>query len=177
MAATTPPANRFWPKVDRSGGPDACWLWTAGKQGKGYGQFFRSKHHPVGAHRFAYELTHGPISDGLHVCHRCDNPPCCNPSHLFLGTPADNMRDKTTKGRNPGNPTAKGGHRKVTDAEALAMAAHIAAGETYEWVGRQYGVAPSTVLRNVRRLDERNADLARQRVGMFLTVHGPQEAA
>lgn len=50
-------------------------------------------------HRYAWELTYGPIPDGMLVCHSCDNPPCCEPTHLFLGTPADNMRDKIQKGR------------------------------------------------------------------------------
>lgn len=52
-----------------------------------------------GAHCLVWEYTYGPVPDGLHVLHRCDNPPCCNPEHLFLGTPLDNMRDKVAKGR------------------------------------------------------------------------------
>jgi hypothetical protein len=70
-----------------------CHVWTSTLATGGYGRVL------VSAHRLAWELAHGPIPDGLLVLHRCDNPPCCNPEHLFLGTVADNMADKTAKGR------------------------------------------------------------------------------
>src|SRR5690348_16844605 len=78
----SPPANLFWSRVDRRS-PGECWVWTRGRLKAGYGQL------TVGgkcrtAHRIAWELTNGPIPDGLSVLHRCDNPPCCNPAHLFL---------------------------------------------------------------------------------------------
>ena len=95
---------RFNAKVDRSGGPDACWPWTAGRFGTGYGAFkVRGRNHH--AHRIAYELAHDepipsdPDAPKVFVCHACDNPPCCNPAHLWLGTTTDNMRDASTKGR------------------------------------------------------------------------------
>jgi len=95
---------RFWSKVDKSAGPDGCWLWTAGKFRQGYGCFDVAGK-SVKAHRTAYTLTNGQIphdgsAHGLCVCHRCDNPPCCNPAHLFLGTHIDNVRDRENKGRN-----------------------------------------------------------------------------
>lgn len=93
-------ATRFWSKVDRSD-PDGCWPWLAGvrKRAEGYGAFWLGgKHRP--AHRIAWELTRGAIGDeSLEVCHRCDNPPCCNPAHLFLGTRQDNNEDKVSKQR------------------------------------------------------------------------------
>lgn len=88
----------FWSKVDKSNGDDACWLWTGSVRGYGYGQFwFNSRNRPT--HRISWELAHGEIPDGLLVCHRCDNPICVNPKHLFLGTQQDNIDDKTRKGR------------------------------------------------------------------------------
>jgi len=86
---------RFWSKVDISGD---CWTWCAGKYSSGYGMFnFNGK--DIGAHRAAWIFTHGEIADGLFVLHKCDNPPCVNPEHLFLGTHQDNMTDKARKGR------------------------------------------------------------------------------
>jgi hypothetical protein len=91
-------ACRFWAKVDKSAGEDACWPWTAARSKLDYGVF------GIGpilvlAHRFAYETTHGTIAAGICVLHRCDNPPCCNPAHHFLGTKLDNSLDMAAKGR------------------------------------------------------------------------------
>lgn len=87
---------RFWPKVKRS---DECWEWTGGLNNRGYGVFWITGGQRVLAHRYAFVREVGPISDGLDLCHRCDNPPCVNPAHLFLGTRSDNMRDMDRKGR------------------------------------------------------------------------------
>ena len=88
--------DKFWKKVDKSGD---CWLWMAGKLEKGYGQFwFDGRTHR--AHRMAWLLTNGEIPEGMCVLHKCDNPPCVNPSHLWLGTNQDNMDDMNNKGRN-----------------------------------------------------------------------------
>lgn len=92
---------RFLSLVDQSGA-NGCWVWQ-GRTWKGYGSFSiqRSPAHQgtVGAHRWAYEHWVGPIPTGLIVCHTCDNPPCVNPAHLFVGTHQDNARDREQKGR------------------------------------------------------------------------------
>jgi len=91
-------AERFWNKVDKSG---TCWLWTAGQRNaSGYGGFLYNGKHSL-AHRVSYEIEIGPVPDGLLVLHRCDNPLCVRPSHLFLGTNDDNMKDMAAKGRSP----------------------------------------------------------------------------
>lgn len=97
-----PLADHLWSKLDRSGGPDACWPFT-GKPNNddGYGRIMHNgKRYQT--HRLAWELTNGPIPDGMEACHNCpggDNPACGNPAHLFLGTRQENATDMVRKGR------------------------------------------------------------------------------
>lgn len=94
---TTKQIKNFWNKVDIQG-PDECWPWQAYINDTGYGCV------GVGckvylAHRIAWEITYGPIPESLFCCHKCDNPACINPGHMFLGTHQDNMTDKSLKDR------------------------------------------------------------------------------
>lgn len=87
---------RFWAKVRKT---DAgCWEWSGATSHGGYG-VFRLNRKNIGAHRISYEHSYGSIPSGLYVCHRCDNPPCVNPEHLYLGTPSENAREMRSKGR------------------------------------------------------------------------------
>ena len=112
--------ERFWTKVDKRG-PDECWSWLAYVGEKGYGQIKADGNRKMlRAHRVSWELNIGPIPDGLCVCHHCDNPPCVNPAHLFVGTYGDNNRDAYRKGRKvPPTPDNRGelnGQAKLTEA-------------------------------------------------------------
>ena len=98
--ARKPIGDRFWPKIVRRG-PDECWEWQAAKSTRGYGKL-GAPGTDAGceyAHRVSWELHNGPIPDGMHVLHHCDNRICVNPQHLFLGTNLDNILDMRAKGR------------------------------------------------------------------------------
>ena len=85
----------FWTSVNKT---ESCWLWTKSRDKDGYGKASK-KHRSLRAHQYAWILTYGPIPDGQHILHRCDNPPCVRPDHLFVGTQADNVQDAMRKGR------------------------------------------------------------------------------
>lgn len=91
-------ATKFWNRVDKSGGPEACWPWTGYRCRRGYGQVSMGGRVRK-AHRVALEVSGVAVPTNAEACHRCDNPSCCNPAHLFVGTRSDNMRDMVAKGR------------------------------------------------------------------------------
>jgi hypothetical protein len=135
-----PAEQRFWAKVEKTA---TCWVWTACRHPQGYGQFGCAGR-IVKAHRVAWELTHGPIPDGLQVCHRCDNPPCVNPDHLFLGTQRDNNHDCIAKGRAKNLRGAAHGRARLSAEDVLAIrATHPAA--SYSALARHYGVSKATI--------------------------------
>lgn len=89
--------QRFWGRVDVKS-EDECWVWLRGLSNRGYGKVTKDGK-CTGAHRVSYEISKGKIPDGLCVLHKCDNPACVNPHHLFLGTLSDNIQDSIKKGR------------------------------------------------------------------------------
>lgn len=102
------PRERFDSNVDRSAGADACWPWLASRNRAGYGLFSvgkRATRDRSNAHRVAWVFANGPIPVGMWVLHKCDNPPCVNPAHLFLGTHEDNYADRHAKGRDSKGPS------------------------------------------------------------------------
>lgn len=97
MGKRIPFLDRFWSQVEIMGN-DECWPWMGAKVGA-YGRFTIKHNYQEYAHRVAYELGYHKQAGELYVCHHCDNPVCCNPSHLFLGTARDNVMDSVDKGR------------------------------------------------------------------------------
>ena len=142
------PDLRFWSRV-AVGQSDECWPWLGSRDPQGYGHL-RACGEYVTAHRFAYRLAVEPIPDGMFVCHHCDNPPCVNPAHLFLGTNAENVHDAMAKGlmRRAGeeNPNAK-----LRDVDVLAIRARAAAGETQGRIAAEFGLTRGWVNAIVRR--------------------------
>lgn len=124
--------DRFWAKVDKSAGPDGCWLWCGGVKAGGYGRFHLHGG-PSGncaAHRFAYEDVCGSIPVGLQACHKCDNRLCVNPAHIFLGTNDDNMADKIRKGRARSPQGVANGRSRLTEADVVEIRRLYAVGNT-----------------------------------------------
>lgn len=128
--------ERFWSRVDKSGGPDACWPYMGARESNGYGYptWGEKGRHALG-HRLAWQLTNGEIPPRRLVCHTCDNPPCCNPAHLFLGTGSSNALDKVAKGRHPKTAKQKMNPEKVRELRRLRDE-----GWTFEALGKRYGI-------------------------------------
>lgn len=142
--------ERFWSNVEKRG-PDECWPWTGGVQTAGYGIMC------VGtlggnlrrwlSHRLSYLIHHGELDDSVLVCHHCDNPPCCNPKHLFIGDHSDNIRDASSKGRlQRPRPYAA----KLTETEVLEIKKKHSQGQSRRSLAREYRVDPHTVFAILR---------------------------
>lgn len=135
-------AERFWTKVDKRG-PDECWPWTARVSSWGYGQIISPpgpKQTVLTASRVSFEIHNGPIPSGMVVCHSCDNPRCCNPAHLWIGTHKDNCADRNRKGRQSRGLTRPG--VKLTPEKVLAIRASE---KDNAMLAAEYGVAPAYV--------------------------------
>lgn len=138
--------DKFWEKVRRI--DNDCWEWQAGRSKKGYGNFYISLGHSRDkhclAHRMAWILTYGEIPDGLQVLHKCDNPPCVNPNHLFLGTNDDNVQDKIQKGRMITLRGEESPSSKLTEKEVRQIRRLRNSGFSYAELGRNFNVDIST---------------------------------
>ena len=130
--------DRFWSKVDKSGGEDACWLWTANTPNGRYGQFTIRHGFKVAAHRFAYELANGEIPEGAIIMHACDTPACVNPRHLSAGTDAANKADMIRKRRQA---------RKLTDADVERIREMLTNGIRQVDIADAFGINVSSVSR------------------------------
>ena len=141
----SPTAAHFWRRVDASDGPDACWPWTRSRFDAGYGCVWADGRAQK-AHRIAWRFVHGPIPEGARILHRCDNPPCCNPNHLFAGSMRDNTLDMVAKGRHGGTV-----RRKLTEAQIPGIRERYAAGATLKQLGSEYGVSWVAIWKVVHR--------------------------
>ena len=160
---------RFWSRVDKDGPIPAhmphlgqCWIWTWTKNRQKYGWFYVPGRNSYQSHRFSWEITNGPPGE-LWVLHKCDNPSCVRPDHLFLGTVIDNTRDRDAKGRlNPvrGDACTTRKHPEYVQGEKNGMAKLTAeevrairdATGFYKDIGLRFGISPAQVGRIQRRI-------------------------
>lgn len=149
---SAPIHDRFWSKVQKG---DGCWEWVGTIGANAYGVLAVGRKH-VYAHRLSWELHYGPIPDGHWVCHRCDNPRCIRPDHLFLGTHDDNMADMRAKGRsgpkNRPERMARGernGYAKLTAERVIEIRNRREGGETLASLATAFGLSTSHVHRLV----------------------------
>jgi hypothetical protein len=140
------PSERFWEKVGIKG-IDDCWLWLASITHDNYGRFSLQQKQ-VMAHRMAWQLTNGEIPNGFCVCHSCDNPPCCNPKHLWLGTHIDNQQDMCAKFRRNG---VINGNAKLSDTAVIKIRGLYEMGWNQRKIAKMYGVHRKTVSRIITR--------------------------
>jgi len=137
--------ERFWSRVDKSG---ECWAWKGSVCSNGYGRVSVNGA-LTGAHRHAWAITNGPIPEGICVLHRCDNPPCVNPAHLWLGTQLENIQDRVAKGRNGATGSKHGadGYNAKLTSEAVSeiRSRYAAGGITQQQLGEAHGVNRSTI--------------------------------
>lgn len=131
----------FWDKVQKG---DGCWPWTAAKHRDGYGMVNMDTGIRK-AHRLAWELTHGPIPEGLDVCHTCDNRDCCNPDHLWLGTHGENMADAKAKGRSVRGERSKQNKLTEADVREIMRVGKPGHGGGIPELAAKYGVKPGTI--------------------------------
>jgi len=132
-----------------------CWNWTSSTW-NGYGRLIVGSRadgtrRTISAHRYSYESFFGPISEGLHVCHKCDNRKCVNPDHLFLGTVQDNVNDRVAKGRNNHVTGERVGTSKLTETDVLSAKRLREKGLSFSEIGRRFGVGKHAVMRAINQ--------------------------
>lgn len=120
---------------------NGCIEWIGYRQKDGYGQLIYQGKQEL-AHRLAYRLSIGVIPHEMCICHKCDNPSCCNPDHLFIGTQLDNIADRVAKGRNGCRKGETNGRAKLTESMVLEIREKLSSGSmTKAAIGRKYGVS------------------------------------
>jgi hypothetical protein len=133
--------ERFYSKFNVNE-DNGCWEWIANKLPKGYGRFKENDTSKV-AHRVSYEMHIGHIKEGMIICHHCDNPPCVNPFHLFMGTHKDNVIDKKSKGRDIIG--EKNGRSKLTEKDIPVIRRLLASKIRQVDIAKQFGLANRTI--------------------------------
>jgi Autographiviridae endonuclease len=148
----------FWEHAKRDA--SGCLIWQRNRHPQGYGVLKTADHRSVYAHREAWARTFGRVPSGLHVLHTCDNPPCIEPAHLFLGTHADNMGDMVRKGRASQAPTCSGERHpfaKLTDAQVVEIRRARSEGVPVKVLAKTYRISRGHVSMVARSLTRAGA--------------------
>ena len=134
--------ERFWSRVDKKS-RDGCWEWTAGKDDHGYGKLSNGKGRHVKTHRYSWALHNGPIKKGLCILHKCDNPPCVNPEHLFAGTQLENIADMVSKSRHQIG--SRNSRAVLTESKVRIIKSRLDKGHKQQEIADAMGVARSLI--------------------------------
>ena len=145
----------FWRLVDVDFSPESCWIWKGHKCPVGYGRFKLGGSRRVSANRISYVLCHGPLPDGLVVCHKCDNPSCVRPDHLFAGTPKENTQDCVSKDRNAYG--SRTGTAILTEEQVVRIDKLLEKGWSLQSLANEYRVSKRTILKIKHRENWRRA--------------------
>lgn len=142
------PIDRFWRKVKKT---KDCWLWIANKSNRNYGMF-AINNKKVSAHRYSYKYHYGSIPNGLYICHKCDNPPCVNPKHLYAGTQSDNLKDAANKNRRvyTSRQGSKNNLSKLKEIDVLKIRS-LSKNKTYKEIANMFNVDPTNIGYIIRR--------------------------
>lgn len=141
-------AIRIFNETEWWSSPKGCKIWPKSTDTGGYGiivlrEIRERRNRHFGCHRLAWEMTHGPIPEGMFICHKCDTRRCCNPDHMFIGTERDNWNDMREKRRNPRG--ERHPHAKLSESQVAEIKWKLAQGQTRASIGQEYGVAEGTI--------------------------------
>lgn len=182
MRAARDPIAAFWSRVDKSAGPDACWLWTGPRNHSGYG-LLQWDGKTSTAHRVAKRLSRVQrIPEKRFVCHKCDNPPCCNPAHLYIGDARSNARDASRRGRLE---APRRWYAAARSVQLRGVSVYRGHWELRRWVSRQAGLTVPKLARliGVSRgaveslLRARHTPIAPTLIARIASVTGVQAAS
>ena len=155
-----PTAAERWIRFVTPGDPDECWEWLGWRSPQGYGRFNLGGRQ-ITASRAAAILAGMDVRDGLDVCHTCDNPPCVNPAHLYVGTRSRNLQDMADRGRHPKRGLSeKDWSAKYSDVAVEDWKTSHARGESFKSIARRYGAHPTTISRTIRGIQRKGASNA-----------------
>jgi hypothetical protein len=149
------PSERFFNNIIKSDDDKGCWIWVGLASKQGYGRMTIKKKQKL-AHRYSWEFHFGEIPEKMFICHKCDNPPCVNPAHLFVGNRSDNAKDMVSKNRNRDDRGSNHPMAKLNEEKVIKIRERINSGEVQKDLAKEYNVSPMTISMIKRRINWNN---------------------